>query len=288
VFPWRGVLRAPVTIGSTVLLAGELVRVSGKDSGTFTISAWPLSRDLTGTAPASAVDEPVCASIERGLLGNLNLRWGQDQAGWRGFGRANQVLELREDSDSEPVTVAQDEVVTISRSGSTGTYAVTKAGQFGFVPVGSISPVLTRPPLTSALQLMCFEMPPFAADLSGLGPGFMRTANQVTCFGTGPAASTLDYWAGAQGAVFSSPQIVSGQFATVQLQRGDLVQFYSSQHGYMHTAVATGDGQDVYSLWNMPVDYPVRVTLSTLYNLAERNHMTPVYVRTATPDWHRA
>ena len=146
-FPWRGVLRSAVTIDRTVLPVGELVRVESKHNGVFTISALPLSRGLTGPAMASAVDEPVCASIERHLLGNLNLRWGDNQGSWRGLGRANQNLELSEVEGSQSVTVTEGEVVKLDQSGSTETYAVLKAGQIGLIPLSSITVILTRPVL---------------------------------------------------------------------------------------------------------------------------------------------
>jgi hypothetical protein len=129
-------------------------------------------------------------------------------------------------------------------------------------------------------------MPPYAADLAGLGPGFVRSANQLTCFGSDD--SNVAYWAQSIGAVFSSGQILSSQFATASLQRGDLVQFYSSQHGYMHTAVATGDGDSVYSLWEYPEICTSRSTLTAMWAYAVSNDMLPAYVRTATPAWHRA
>jgi hypothetical protein len=286
VFPWRGVLRAQVTIGQTVLPAGERVRVDSKHEGTFTITALPLVRDLTGTAPASSVDEPLCAAIERYLLGRQTLRWGQDQGSWRGLGQANQELQLSGDEDSPAVTVAPGERVALSPGTSAQTYGVSKANQYGVIPVGQVTMVLDLPPHTGPLQLLCYEMPPYAAGLAGLSPGFMGAANQLTCFGSGDADSSLAYWARSLGAPLSGPQIGPGQFATAGFQRGDLVQFYSDQHGYMHTAVATGDGTDVYSLWNVPVDYPVRVSLSALWSCAPSS-ADPLYVRTATPAWHR-
>jgi hypothetical protein len=287
VFPWRGVLRDPVTIGGTELLAGELVRVESKHNGVFTISAWPLFRGLTGPAAASAVDEPVCARIERELLGNQNLRWGDDQGSWRGLGRADQGFELSEE-EGLPVSVAQGEVVTVLPSGSPDTYAVRKAGQLGIVPVASVTLVDTLPLPTEPLQLMCYELAPYAADRAGLGPGFMPTANHVTCFGKGGAATTLDYWARSIGAQFSSGEIDRSQLSAVGLQRGDLVHFCIGDTP-LHTAVATGDGEWVYSLWHLPVNYPVRVTLSGLWDEAEEKMVLNLtHVRAATPSWHRA
>jgi hypothetical protein len=287
VFPWRGVLRAPVTITGTVLPIGELVRVEGKHNGVFTISALPLFRDLTGPAEASAIDEPVCASIERELLGNLNLRWGESQGTWRGLGRANQDLELSEE-DGPPVSVTAGELVKLGQSGSQETYAVSKADQLGLVPLASVTEVDTLPLPTTPLQLMCYELALYAADRIGLGPGFMRTANQITCFGMGAAASTLDYWARSAGAQFSSPQIVLSQLSTTGFQRGDLVHFCVGDTP-QHTAVATGDGEWVYSLWNLPVDYPVRVTASKLWKDAQKEMVLNLtHIRAATPSWHRA
>jgi hypothetical protein len=283
VFPWRGVLRAPVQIGETVLPIGDRVRVDGKHDGRFAVTALPLIRDLTGTAPASAVDEPLCAAIERHLLGRQSLRWGQDQRSWRGLGRANQDFTLGE--GSERVAVTTGDIVSVSEGRSTGTCGVSKDGQADLVPAGHVTLILDRPDPTGALQLMCYEMPPYAASLADLYPDFMRTANQATCFGLGDAESVLAYWARAIGALLSGPQITPAQFATTGLQRGDLVQFWSDQHGYMHTAVATGDGQDIYSLWNTPADYVVRVSLSALCAGAAETETR--YVRTAMPAWHR-
>jgi hypothetical protein len=41
--------------------------------------------------------------------------------------------------------------------------------------------------------------------------------------------------------------------------------------------------EDVYSLWSDPVNFPVRVTLSTLW----KHVADPDFVITATPAWHR-
>jgi hypothetical protein len=285
VFPWRGVLLTPVEINGTVLQAGELIRVEGKHNGVFTISALPLFRGLTGSAAASAVDEPVCARIERELLGNLNLRWGDSQASWRGLGRANQNLELSEE-EGPPVSVTAGEVVTLLPSGSPETYAVRKADQLGLIPIASITVVDTLPLPTAQLQLMCYELAPYAAERVGLGQGFMRTANHATCFGKGGAGTTLEYWAQSIGAQLHGPEIVRSQLSTAGLQRGDLVHFYIGDTP-QHTAVATGDGEWVYSLWHMPVNYTVRVTLSDLWEDGlKKMVLNLTHIRAATPAWH--
>ena len=285
-FPWRGLLLSPVTIDGTPLHAGELVLVESKQDGRFTVRALPASRGLTGTVDAGAVDEALCATIEQNLLGSQHVTWGSDQSGWRARARANRDFQLTGDESEAPVDVRQDEIVTVGQSGGQDTYAIVKESQFDVVPVGWVTLDLTRPLCTAALQLMCYELPAYAADLAGLWPDFMRTASQITGHGLGGAGSLLEYWAAILGPGSSGPQITRSQFSTVQLQRGDLVHMFSNSFGAMHTAVATGDSDWVYSLWHTPVSNPVRVRLGTLWDASEKNK--PSYVRVDTPLWHRA
>jgi hypothetical protein len=72
----------------------------------------------------------------------------------------------------------------------------------------------------------------------------------------------------------------------LRLQRGDLVAFYAEgikkdEDTSTHMAVATGDREDVYSLWNRPRYYPVRASLAELWD--SETSMPTIYLKTAIP-----
>jgi hypothetical protein len=174
-----------------------------------------------------------------------------------------------------------DEIQCTPSPSIPGGYLVSKLGESGDAEVQgtAVEMDFTLPPCTAPLELMCFEFAPYAAALAGLRPNFVAAARGRPS-GTGGS----EYWAGTLGATFGTRQILRDDLATLALQRGDLVAFFAEGDVSTHMAVATGDRQDVYSLWNRPQYYPVRAGLADLWD--SEKAMPTVYAKTATPAWH--
>ena len=76
----------------------------------------------------------------------------------------------------------------------------------------------------------------------------------ITAAASGKAS--FKYWLQALRADPGEKQITRDQLDQTSFQRGDLIIFYAAGDVPIHLAVATGDKQNVYSLWNTPRDYP--------------------------------
>jgi hypothetical protein len=162
--------------------------------------------------------------------------------------------------------------------GRTGYFLVSKQAVTGEVASGMLRRDTSLPPASSQVQLMCYEFGPYAAALAGLCPGFFEAAVTRTGAGAG------EYWIHTLGGTLGSTKITPGELPGVQIQRGDFVVFYDDRDTSIHAAVATGDAQDVYSLWNRPEEFPVRVSIQSL---CEPDDYWPVaYVKIAKLHWH--
>jgi hypothetical protein len=142
--------------------------------------------------------------------------------------------------------------------GRTGYFLVSKQAVTGELASGMLRRDPSLPPASSQVQLMCYEFGPYAAALAGLCPGFFEAAVTRTGAGAG------EYWIHTLGGTLGSTKITPGELSGVQIQRGDFVVFYDDRDTSIHAAVATGDAQDVYSLWNRPEEFPVRVSIQSL------------------------
>lgn len=80
-------------------------------------------------------------------------------------------------------------------------------------------------------------------------------------------------------------RIYPGQLANTPFQRGDLITFYDREDRAIHVAVATGDNQDVYSLWHTPHLHPANVPASSLFIPGEAQSAN--YITVTTPSWHK-
>lgn len=182
---------------------------------------------------------------------------------------------------SAPV-VADEVIAGYQAPGNADVYYVTKSAVSGEVASTLVTPLLGLPSCTGQLGLMCYELAPYAAALAGLRPNFVAAAN-ARSLGAG-SGTTLEYWTGTLGVTYAEQQTARSGVSGLRLQRGDLVIFHASYP--THVMVATGDNQDVYSLWNRPANYPVRVDLGRLWD-SEKTQPTR-FVQTATPAWHTA
>ena len=197
---------------------------------------------------------------------------------------------LREDHTIPGATTpvaAGDEIQCQPSPRTPGAYLVSKPDTPGSAEVpGTMAEMdLTLPPHTGPVELMCYELAPYAAALARLRPGFVAAANSRSASSAGGS----EYWAGTLGTAFGTRKILRTDLSTLRLQRGDLVAFYAKgikkdEDTSTHMAVATGDRQDAYSLWNRPRYYPVRVSLAGLWD--SETNMPTIYLKTATPAWH--
>jgi hypothetical protein len=182
-----------------------------------------------------------------------------------------------------PVAVG-DEIQWQPSPRTPGAYLVAKPGSPGQaeVPGTMVEVDLTLPPPTGQVRLMCYELAPYAAALARLRPGFVTAANSRS----GSSAGGSEYWAEMLGTAFRPGKIELTDLPALLLQRGDLVAFYAEGGTSTHMVVATGDRQGVYSLWDRPRLYPVRVSLADLWE--SETNMPTIYLKTATPGWHTA
>jgi hypothetical protein len=204
----------------------------------------------------------------------VELVTGEDSLPRRTDGRGSSFYfqgTLREDHTIPGVTTlveAGDEIQAQPSPRKPGWYLVSKPNTPGEaeVPGAMLEMDLALPPSTSQVELMCYELAPYAAALARLRPGFVAAANSRS----GSSAGGSEYWAETLGTDFGTEKVLWTDLPARRLQRGDLVAFYASgvregEDTSTHVAVATGDGQDVYSLWNRPQHYPVRVGLAELW-----------------------
>jgi hypothetical protein len=173
---------------------------------------------------------------------------------------------LREDHAIPGATisvVAGDEIQCQPSPRTSGAYLISKPDTPGSaeVPGSMVEMDLTLPPHTGEVELLCYELAPYAAALARLRPGFVAAANSRSASSAGGS----EYWAGTLGTAFGTRKILRTDLSALRLQRGDVVAFYAKgikkdEDTSTHMAVAAGDRQDVYSLWNRPRYYPVRVS----------------------------
>jgi hypothetical protein len=288
-FPWQGMLRDSVTFTDHGnYAAGTLVAVTGATEGGFSVRVGrvqdpPGEPAVTGSVTRAQVDEALGAVIEERLLGNENISWDNDGS-WKKLRYvATQDFMLTEQENGEPPKHAmcyQGE--RLNASLDNGTYYVRKNGVLGSVGADQLSFDASIPPSTSNVSLICYEFGMYAAALAGLCPNFARL----------PATRAGDaggYWVRAAGGTLSEkagPKTIAG----LTLQRGDFVLFYRDRgaDSSEHTAYATGDAQGLYSLWGTQGLHPVVTDISVLCSLCRPGDTGKVYVRIATPGWHRS
>jgi hypothetical protein len=261
-----------------ILRAGTAVRVPGE--------AYLPDADEWDVLLADIGGRPVPRS-------KVELVTGEDGLPRRTDGRSSSFYfqgTLREDHTIPGGTTlveAGDEIQAQPSPRKSGSYLVSKPNTPGEaeVPGDMLEMDLALPPSTSQVELMCYELAPYAAALARLRPGFVAAANSRS----GSSAGGSEYWAKTLGTDFGTEKVLWTDLPALRLQRGDLVAFYASgvregEDTSTHMAVATGDGQDVYSLWNRPQHYPVRVGLAELW--AGETTIPTIYLKTAVPAWH--
>jgi hypothetical protein len=184
----------------------------------------------------------------------------------------------------ELVTIHADEQITVQPSQQQDMWSVTRSGVTSEVSKSKIRADRGIPSPDSNIVMLCYQFAPYAAAIGGLLTDFITTA-------TSGKASFND-WLKALGADPGQKQITRDQLGQTSFQRGDLIIFCAAGNEYIHLAVATGDKQNVYSLWNTPRDYPINVPIEGLWPKDDDastavGGMPTEYLRTATPAWHK-
>ena len=182
------------------------------------------------------------------------------------------------------VTIRADDQIKVQPSPQEDMWSVTYSGVTGEVSKGKVREDRGVPSPVSRIVMLCYEFVPYAAAVGGLLEGF------ITAAASGRAS--FKYWLQALRADPGEKQITRDQLDQTSFQRGDLIIFYAAGDVPIHLAVATGDKQNVYSLWNTPCDYPVNVPIERIWPRGDDpstavGGMVPKYLRTATPGWHK-
>jgi hypothetical protein len=180
---------------------------------------------------------------------------------------------------SEKLSVRTGEEVLADRPREDGTCMVAKDAYSGRVPATALkmTPV-SMPSHEDDIQLMCYELAPYAAVLAGL-----RTQRQFLDGLDRGGDSGSEHWA-SLWATMGDPIKIS-KAVSHRFQRGDLIVFWAVPDGAAHTAVATGERDKdsvplVYSLWHTPDKYVVKCAINAIIT----ESMTEF--RVARPGWH--
>jgi hypothetical protein len=255
-----------LTDPDTVIVAGAEVRVPGEE----------IERD---TARWEVFHEGNRAEIPKA---KIRLQAGEDGSPIRiplrgGRYAVDGVLAESHTIAGEQRAVSKGEPVAAEPAQRDGYYLVTKQGVTDEVAAAMLSPNTHLPLAGEPVELLCYEFGPYAAALAGLFPGFLAAGRASF---TGGAS---EYWLGKLGGSLSDTEIVLDKLSSTRPERGDFVVFYNGDTS-IHMAVATGDGQEIYSLWDRPKSYPVRVSIQDLW---ESEKTMPVsHVKIGKPRWH--
>lgn len=293
-FPWQGRLTKLVS-GKP---AGTLVAVTGKEGNNFSVRQGRVQDKPDGpllTVGEECVDEAVASVIENSLLYKKGVCWNNQRAWWDEPYAAIKDFVMSEwlEDDAESREPARRQVkagerfggMDLSKKGE-GYFLAAKYGSTYQVPCDMLEISPKIPQLSSGVTLLCYELGMYAAALAGLLPNFVEIAISEP--------GKLDksrYWImRSGGAVDIGTPFGSGKLDGLRLQRGDIVLFYGNDVTLTseHTAVATGDSQGVYSIWEAQDDY-VHVRLTTIQDLFKvRINDEPAFtcVRIGTPGWH--
>jgi hypothetical protein len=276
------------------------VAVTEKAGKNFSVRVGRVADKPTGpvlTVGEEYVDEVVASVIEEVLLYKDVVRWDNRRL-WK-----EEPYAAAKDFDISE-WLAEDEVGTrepalrqvkagerfgVDRSKEKeGYFLADKGGVIYKVPCEMLEINPKIPPLGSGVTLLCYELGMYAAAIAGLFPNFVETAIAET--------GKLDnsrYWVmRSGGTVDLATAFGPGKLDSLPLQRGDIVLFYGNDETLTseHTAVATGDAQGVYSLWEPQDDYlyPRLTTVQDLFKLRINKSDDPPFtcVRTGTPGWH--
>ena len=306
-FPWQGRLTRTVSD----LPAGTLVAVTGKEGKSFSVRVGRVQDKPAGperTVGQEYVDEAVASVIEDVLLYKMAVCWS-DRRAWReGPYAAIKEFEISEwvaEGEAGPPEAGPPEpgspeparrlVKAGERFGgmdhskeSEGYFLADKDGVIYKVPCGMLEINPKIPRLSSGITFLCYEFGMYAAALAGLFPNFVEVAISEP-----GKLDRSSYWVmRTGGAVDTATKFGPGKLDSLPLQRGDIVLFYGSDETLTseHTAVATGDAQGVYSLWEAQDDYvhPRLTTVQDLFKVRinKSDDVPFTCVRIGTPGWH--
>jgi hypothetical protein len=288
-YPWQGVLRQNVTFAGRAYRAGTLVAVTAAaDGGGFQVRVGrvrdaPAETDVTGTVTLAQVDEAVSAVLESSLVGKPNISWVPGSGKWKQLRYvAGQDFTLIEEEEGQPpkhVMVYQGE--RFNASPAEDRYGITKNGVTGTVAGEMLRLDASIPPCTGSVELLCYELGMYAAALTGLCPDFVRLA-----MGSRGDLEPGQYWVQASGGTVPEATVRREVLGDLTLRRGDFVLFYDDESAVrsVHMAMATGDAQRIYSLWDAQASFPVVTSIQELFALDMPDQL--VCVRAATPGWH--
>lgn len=286
-FPWQGMLLAEVALaGEASFKPGKLVTVTGKDKDKeeFAVEVRAGETTARGTVRPDQVDEVLGAVIERDLLDRERITWDNSPS-WKAAAyiaaKGFELAESESESDQRAKIAPGTRVWARPLPSRPGYYEVSHGTAYGEVTADTLVPAPDILSPTAKLELLCFELGPYAAALAGLCPRFVDLAlTPNTTDGT-------RYWAQALGATMRDGTFKPGEVPSVRVERGDLVLFYNLNDTGIHTAIATGDAQMVYSLWNRPADnrHPLRASIKDLCD-SEDDLWKVTHVRIAVPPWH--
>ena len=263
-----------LTGNATTLLAGTLVKMPQKTNAADA-TEWHLFDPPGLKIPKSAIRQDTNVD---GTPKVTELR-----PKWTGSAFSG-TLQIDYPISPEPVTVRAGDQIKVQPSRQEGMWSVTCSGVTGEVSKGKVREDRGVPSPDSRIVMLCYEFVPYAAAVGGLLEGF------ITAAASGKAS--FKYWLQALRADPDEKQITRGQLGQTSFQRGDLIIFYAAGDVPIHLAVATGDKQNVYSLWNTPQQYPVNVAIERLWPAGDDpsmavGGMVTKCLRTATPGWHK-
>ena len=293
-FPWQGRL----TRAASGKQVGTLVVVTGKQGNDFSAQEGRLQDKPDGpllTIGEECVDEAVASVIEDSLLYNKDVCWNSRRAWWNEPYAAVKDFVMSEwlEEGPTPREPAQRQVKTGERFGGMdhskkgeGYFLAGKYESIYKVPCDMLDIIPKIPPLSSGVTLLCYELGMYAAALAGLLPDFVQIAISAP-----EKFDKSSYWIMRSGGTTDmATSYGPTKLDSLRLQRGDIVLFYNNDetHTSEHTAVATGDGQGVYSIWEPQDDY-VNARLTTIQDLFKvMINFEPAFtcVRIGTPGWH--